>query len=283
MSALDDYLTQVQRLLHDANAQFYTVAELHDYINEGRVQLVGDTGCYRRLQAGCYLSPGVEQYPFGGVTGFNVTAPGSGYATAPTVTLTGGGGSGATAEATLVDGAVSYLAITNAGTGYTSAPTVGFSGGGGSGAVASSSILHADTIDLVNATLWWGSSRWPLPYFNWTKFNAWMRYYTVYSGRPQVCSVYSTNIVFMQPLPDQAYQIEWDTIVKPPTLVAGEDTVEVIPALFRVPVQYYAAYKAKYKEQSYGEANALMQQYMRAVGAALRQSATRRLINPYNG
>ncbi len=51
------------------------------------------------------------------------------YSTAPTVTITGGGGSGATATAVLTSGVVSGITITNAGVGYTSAPTIAFSGG----------------------------------------------------------------------------------------------------------------------------------------------------------
>ena len=42
----------------------------------------------------------------------------------PTVTISGGGGSGATASATVTNGVVTAITITSAGTGYTSAPTV---------------------------------------------------------------------------------------------------------------------------------------------------------------
>ena len=70
------------------------------------------------------------------VTAIAVTAGGAGYTSAPSVTLTGGGGTGATAVATIAAGAVSSVTITNQGSGYTSAPTVAFSGGGGTGAAA---------------------------------------------------------------------------------------------------------------------------------------------------
>ena len=61
---------------------------------------------------------------------------GSGYTSAPTISITGGGGSSATATATISGGVVTGITITNAGSGYTSVPTVSFSGGGGSGAAA---------------------------------------------------------------------------------------------------------------------------------------------------
>jgi hypothetical protein len=64
-----------------------------------------------------------------GVLGVTVTNGGSAYTTPPTVTLTGGAGSGATAVALLYRGVVVYVRITNEGTGYTSAPTVVFSSG----------------------------------------------------------------------------------------------------------------------------------------------------------
>ncbi len=50
------------------------------------------------------------------------------YTVAPTVTLSGGGGTGATATATLTSGAISAFNVTAAGTGYTSAPAVSVTG-----------------------------------------------------------------------------------------------------------------------------------------------------------
>ncbi len=61
---------------------------------------------------------------------FSVTNGGVGYTTAPTVTISGGGGTGATAVATVSGAAVTSITITNPGTGYTSAPSISLSGGG---------------------------------------------------------------------------------------------------------------------------------------------------------
>ena len=60
----------------------------------------------------------------GAVTGFTITDGGSGFTTAPAVTITGGGGTGATATATVTGGVVTGIAVATGGTGYTSAPTV---------------------------------------------------------------------------------------------------------------------------------------------------------------
>ena len=67
----------------------------------------------------------------------NITSGGSGYATAPTILISGGGGTGATADATVDAGEVTSIVLTSPGTGYTSAPTVNISGGGGTGATVS--------------------------------------------------------------------------------------------------------------------------------------------------
>ena len=69
-----------------------------------------------------------------------VVSGGTGYTSAPAVTLSGGSGSGATATATVSGGIVTSVRIVNRGNFYTAPPAVTFSGGGGSGAAASASI-----------------------------------------------------------------------------------------------------------------------------------------------
>ena len=64
--------------------------------------------------------------PSGGfVTGYTVTSGGSGYASPPTVSIFGGGGSGAVATAQISNGTVIHITVVSPGNGgYTSAPTV---------------------------------------------------------------------------------------------------------------------------------------------------------------
>jgi hypothetical protein len=78
---------------------------------------------------------GSETVP-GAVAHITLANGGSGYTTPPTVSVSGGGGNGVTAEAVLADGAVSYVKLNGAGQNHTSPPQVSFSGGGGTGAVA---------------------------------------------------------------------------------------------------------------------------------------------------
>ena len=60
----------------------------------------------------------------GAVAGFAINSGGSGYTSAPAVTLVGGDGTGATAVAVLTGGAVSAINVVNGGSGYTIAPAV---------------------------------------------------------------------------------------------------------------------------------------------------------------
>jgi hypothetical protein len=68
------------------------------------------------------------------VVGITVVSPGTGYTSAPTVTIAtpGGNGTQATATATVSNGRITGFTVTNAGSGYNSAPSVSLSGGGGS-------------------------------------------------------------------------------------------------------------------------------------------------------
>ena len=70
-----------------------------------------------------------------------ITNNGSGYTTAPTVTIsapnqTGGVQANATASLTSGANTVGFVSLSNAGSGYNAAPTVTFTGGGGTGASA---------------------------------------------------------------------------------------------------------------------------------------------------
>jgi autotransporter-associated beta strand protein len=91
------------------------------------------------------------QAPAGsGVAAVALASPGAGYIGEPYVSITGGGGEGATAVANMTDdgsGAykVASITITTPGWGYTSAPSVSFKGGGTTNqAVASGFALAAN-------------------------------------------------------------------------------------------------------------------------------------------
>ena len=284
--ALAGYITQVQRLLHDANAQFWSTTELTDYINSARIRLVRDTGCYRNLVP-LYLSTGVEVYPFGGVTGFLVTNPGSGYGSASTVTVAISGATGAvqaTATPTFTAGKLTSIAVSNPGTLYSAfavSPTVTINAvGGGSGAAATAFFIPQEAIDCVNLTVYWGNTRQVLARWPWTRFNAQARAWVNYQGLPSVFSVYSYNSVFVAKIPDQTYQADFDCVIQPNPLV-DNTTLEAIPPVMQDPIQYFAAHLAKIKSQRWDEADKFYARYNIEVLKAINSSFTRALPNPY--
>jgi len=208
MPLLSGYITEVRRLLHDANGNFYSDAELTDYINDARDRVCRDTGCLRELQS------------------YTLTASQEAYT-------------------------------------FSALPS------------------GSNTLDIVNINIFWGNSRMPLLYRPWTDFNAQLRYWQNYTGRPVAYSIYGQNTIYVGPVPDQAYQCEFDTVILPNTLVS-DVTSEQIQDPYTAPVAYYAAYKAKFKEQSYGESEIFKQQYESQVRNVLTTVFTRRIPTPYS-
>jgi hypothetical protein len=93
-----------------------------------------------------------EDMLMGPTFSITLTNGGWGYTIAPTVNITGGGGTGATATATLTSGAVTSITIVTAGTGYTSTPIITFTNGVGDttghGASAKATLLGGtNTLD----------------------------------------------------------------------------------------------------------------------------------------
>jgi len=137
------------------------------------------------------------------------------------------------------------------------------------------------TIDVININVLWGNSRVPLAYAAWTAFNAQFRVWQSMTGRPAAFSVYGQDKVYIAPIPDQDYVAELDTVIAPSDLNSDND-VEQIADIYAAPVPFYAAYKAKYNEQQYGEAEIFKQEYLSQVQAVLNSVYTRRLPSAYS-
>ena len=93
-----------------------------------------------QAQAEAFITSGREIGLFG------VTSPGNGFVSPPTVSIAGGGGSGAVARAEISGGQVTRIVIVDPGSGYTSAPVVKISGGGGTGAEATFSAFDKNGV-----------------------------------------------------------------------------------------------------------------------------------------
>jgi hypothetical protein len=125
---------------HQTNRHYFCQAEKYLIIQDGiNAPFIFDGENIRRayVTSNPALSTGVGS---GTVVSVIVTNRGSGYTSAPTVTISAPGGSGTTATATAAvsatSGQVERITVSNVGSGYTAVPTITFSGGGGSGAKA---------------------------------------------------------------------------------------------------------------------------------------------------
>ena len=288
--------------MHDSNANFYSDSQLTDYINSARERAVRDTGALREVivaQTPCQVPPSAT---VGGITPSNPV-----QWTANTVWTTNqfifsnifiyqvisGGTSGSTAPP--------YPANqTNNYTNYP--PSTPFADGGatiqyvgncenvsyaaltqlmGSSPLSPSS--GATILDILNINLYWGNTRVPLNYLPWTEFNARLRFWQNYIGRPLAFSIYGQGQIYLGPVPDQVYQIEVDCIILPlPLSLNTPNAVDTIVDPYTTPVEFYAAYLAKYYEQSYGEAEIYKQEYVKHASSVVNTTFTRRIPSVYS-
>lgn len=88
------------------------------------------------------------------VSAVNIVTGGSGYTTAPTVTLSAptatDGALQATATATISNGVITSIPIASGGSGYTSEPTVVIIGGGGTGVTVGSVTIVSGAVTAIN-------------------------------------------------------------------------------------------------------------------------------------
>jgi hypothetical protein len=107
--------------------------ELHPYLaaDYDEVQVYNSAlsaeqilGLYNSAPCEPHRAAAVASVTNGVVTGATITDAGCGYSNAPSVQITGGGGSGATAHAQVDGGAVVNIVITAGGSGYTNTPII---------------------------------------------------------------------------------------------------------------------------------------------------------------
>jgi hypothetical protein len=277
MATLSSYITEVQRLLHDANSVFWSTSELTDYINDARERVARDTGCLRTLQ--------ITATPISS-TGVPATA----WTAGATVTAGQFIFNNIFIYEVTVSGVLSNTPPPYPASGYTFPPSTPFTDGtatlqysGPAEVIPYGTIATGTTLDILNVNIYWGNSRIPLRYLPWSNFNAQLRYWQNYVGRPVCFSVYGQNTIYVGPVPDQAYVAEIDSTILPTALSLNTPNVnDQIQDPYTTPVAFYAAYKAKYKEQSYGEAEIYKQEYAKQVQAVLNSVYTRRIPDPYS-
>ena len=288
--------------MHDANANFYSTSQLTDYINSSRLRVVRDTGCLREVvvtQTPCMVDPNKT---IGGV------APA--YPTAWAAST-------AYAQDTFLFSNIFIYQVTTAGTTDTTAPpypannvnnysnyppsteffngTCGLTYVGNCENISYPALTYLmgtsplapspgnTVLDVININLYWGNTRVPMDYLSFTDFNARLRFWQNYIGRPLAFSVYGQQQIYIGPVPDQVYQIEVDCVVLPlPLTLDAPNTTDVINDPFTSAVKFYAAYLAKFYEQSYGESEIYKQEYAKQVNSILNSTFTRRIPSVYS-
>jgi hypothetical protein len=282
MSTLLTYQTDVLRIVHDTNLNFYTQADVYSAINEARRQLVADTSCLRSLQS-LTISEGVEVYIYGTIAGYMINSGGQNY-TAPTAVVTGGN---ATTQATLslttTNGVITGVTVLTPGAGYQPelAPiVVTITDATGSGANISVGAISINTIDILQVTIIWNTTRIALDWMAWTEFSTRMRSWTNWLQRPCVWAQYGESSIYLGPSPDQSYYCEVDSSVIPIDLVSTA-TVDPISLIYQGPIKYYAAYVLKQKEQSFNEADWFKKQYETRLFEISSQVMSRRVASMY--
>jgi hypothetical protein len=277
-ATLQDYVNECRLLLHDANANFYTNPELISQINAARERVVRDTGCLRTLQVTQVPAPPppsgnpnpvpwtantletIGTFVFSNIFTYRVSQTGTSGATAPVYPT-------ATAQippsTPFADGTAMLQFVQNV-------------------EILPYAVLpnSLSTIDVLAINVYWGNSRIPLRYLPWREFNAQLRYWQNYIGRPVCFSVYGQSTLYLAPVPDQVYPMELDTVILPQPLVSLAD-VDVINDPFTTAVGYYACHKAKFKEQSFGESDIFYQKYKDQIQAIQVAIMTGRIPNPY--
>jgi hypothetical protein len=284
---LQDYITQVQELVHDISAVDYTTAEMTSYVNSARKRTALDLHNVRQLLLGATIIPQQEQYPINGVVvGGTVVVGGAGY-TNPTVSISAppAGGVQATAIAIVTGGAVTQIQMTNWGSGYVSA----------SGSSITMSIVGANTspatvtpltmtkvFDWASVSILNGNLRYTASWLPFTWFQAFCRAYVLQQRPPAVWTIHDgAQKAFFYPIPDQSYPVDLDVVALPDDLVNLTDIdIQVVPPCDDC-VQYYGAYKALLKLQNFEQAEYFKKTYGQRVQDMQVGRQTRRIISPY--
>jgi hypothetical protein len=122
--ALDPSATPGLALGNVQSADYPFVGSVEEVLLYSRVLSPDEIQQLARLACAPHAAKATATVVNGFVVGATLTDGGCGYTNIPTVSIQGGGGTGATATAVVSNGVVAGITITNAGVGYTNTPTV---------------------------------------------------------------------------------------------------------------------------------------------------------------
>ena len=266
--ALFGYLQDTQRWLREQKQEFMNVDDLTRYINRARTLIALQTQCIRVLTP----SSGV-------ITGYSITAAGSGYSNSPTLTVSAPdfpsgmlpypNGDQATASAIVQGGQITGLYSQYGGAGYFQ-PTITITDSTGTGATATpivggvtllnqgQEVYPMSGIDLSanpgcksvyavrGISIIYSGYRYSLESMAWTRYQMYRVYPYQYSYAPAICSQRAQGTsgdFYFYPLPSQSMQAEWDCQCLPSDLI-DDQSVEAIPDPWGECVAYAACHYA---------------------------------------
>ena len=285
MALLSDYTLQVQELVHDTASIDFTQSELTNAINAARNHVALDFHCVRTLFQNASLIGGQEQYPvFGGVVGLTINSGGANYVT-PVISIPAPGGAGvtATAQAVVTGGVITQINMTNWGTGYGANPTpINVSDVGGGSGASLTAMTEINMFAVNSISVLWGLQRYTMGWLAWTQFEAFCRANPTLRRQPAVWTTHTeANIIFVYPIPDQAYQIDIDAIALPAPLVLTTDVdAQVIPPVNDC-VQYYAGHLLLLKLQNFEQADYFEKKYEKRAKEIIATRQSVRIPNIY--
>jgi hypothetical protein len=265
MATMNTYVKDILRLVRDPKMEMVNPRDIVDYVNIARREVAMRSQCVRVLTNSS-----------GSIRSTTVTAGGSGYTTAPTVTITAPdfpsgalpfpNGAQATATATISANAVNAVNITYGGAGYWQ-PVISFSGGGGTGAAATALLSPINQlaqgqeaypfsgIDLTSVpgagpvyyirsvSVIYANYRYSLPIYSFSEYQAKIRQFPFqYQYVPAMGSQLgqgTAGSLYLYPIASQAYQYELDCLCLPQDLTT-DLSVEIIPDPWSDAVKFYA-------------------------------------------
>lgn len=247
-----------------ANQEIYSLTGAPGNINGGVV-------------VGAAVTAGGANYPASTTVTFSAGPTGSVLATGTPVI-----NSGVISAINMTAWGQGYLPAIPGTASFTNLPTVTITGAGGSGATATA-VMFNSVYNVLSISNIWGNQRYMLKFRGFTLFQAYMRSQLFFTQRPLIWTIHEqAGLVLIQPPPDQGYQTEWDVLVKPQPLVLTTDYETQILPPYTDAVQYYAAHYCLNKLQNFNQAEYMIKLYSARVPKIIIGAGGVRIPNPYH-
>ena len=121
--------------------------------------------------------------------------------------------------------------------------------------------LGTYVVEVIGITIYWGNMRVKCINRPFTEQDAKLRIFQTFQTRPGSLAMMGLNSCYINPVPDQDYQSDWDVVLVPAPINTSSD-LEPLPTVVQDLVPFYAAHLAKYGEQSLSESNVFYQKYL---------------------